>query len=74
MWIIYLYGDDVYQGISIRGYVDDADKIDDAVKKVADTINIEFYLDEKFVGLRRYANATDNRKVWLIAELVDKLA
>lgn len=72
MWIVYLAGQDVRQGVSIIGYIDDINKADKVVEDVGNTYNIEFVLD-RVIGSREYINTTDDRKIYLVIEPMDEL-
>lgn len=67
-YVIYLWGDDVFGGVSLKKVITNVDMIDDAISSIAETYNLEFILFQGDVNLQHYRNITDDRDISIIVE------
>lgn len=67
-YVIYLWGDDVFSGMSLKKVITNVDMIDDAISSIAETYNLEFILFQGDTSIQHYRNITDDRDISIIVE------
>lgn len=72
MIVIYLYGEDVYQNVSIQNCISHFQYIDEAIQAIEERLNLKFQREPTIshFGYRVYDLDGSTRKIRLIAETV----
>lgn len=75
MIVLYLYGEDVYQNMSLQCCIENFNQLDEAIQEIESRTNLKFNSIPRIsnIGYKVYDLFDSTRKVMLVVEIVPTL-